>query len=345
MSRRFLEICGLDAEEARSDPLKAFACVHPDDYDEWGRKNAEAFANKMPFREECRVVAGGEVRWIFAESQPRPLADGSTVWEGVLTDITQQKEVEAALAAALAQELLREEAHRQELEQKLKTSLTAAAVAHEITQPLSRIRLETQLTLSRHQAEPLTAEQTTGYLEDILVESQQLVDTIEQMKSLLRIVRAEHADVVLATVLQSALLYMRPSIEEYAVELHASGLDDPFVIPGDDVQLQTALLNLLRNAVEAVAEQPATRRIVAVSLAVHADRTEVIVADSGPGMPADAFASALFATSKRQGMGIGLYLVQTCAENHGGSVESRRSAWGGAEVRLILPRSRQPSTV
>lgn len=97
MSRRFLELTGLEAEEARSDPMKAFACVHPDDRDEWVRKNIEVFEKKIPFREECRVIVKGEIRWIVAESQPRDLADGSVVWEGVLSDITDRKQAEHKL--------------------------------------------------------------------------------------------------------------------------------------------------------------------------------------------------------------------------------------------------------
>lgn len=92
MSERFLQICGLVRDEAAADPFQAFACVHPDDYDAWVQLNAEAFTHKRPFYGECRVVADGQVRWISAESVPRELPDGSTVWEGVLTDITQQKE-------------------------------------------------------------------------------------------------------------------------------------------------------------------------------------------------------------------------------------------------------------
>lgn len=91
MSERFLEICGLQRQEAAADPFKAFACVHPDDYDAWVQINAEAFANKTPFYGECRIVVDGELRWISAESVPRTLEDGSTVWEGVLIDITQQR--------------------------------------------------------------------------------------------------------------------------------------------------------------------------------------------------------------------------------------------------------------
>jgi len=105
MSERFLELTGLDRETARSDPLLAFACVHPDDYERWVELNARAFASKKRFFGETRVVVGGEVRWITAESAPRDLPDGSTVWEGVLADITERKRAELALletSAALA---------------------------------------------------------------------------------------------------------------------------------------------------------------------------------------------------------------------------------------------------
>ncbi len=100
MSERFLQICGLNRDEAAADPFKAFACVHPDDYDTWVQWNADAFAQKRPFYGECRVVADGVERWISAESVPRDLPDGSTVWEGVLIDISERKRVEQQLIAA-----------------------------------------------------------------------------------------------------------------------------------------------------------------------------------------------------------------------------------------------------
>jgi PAS domain S-box-containing protein len=100
LSTRFLEMTGLDREQARQDPLKAFACIHPDDYDEWLRLNIEVFTKKSPFHGEARVVVNNEIRWIRAESIPRSLPDGSTVWEGVLIDITAQTLAEQQLAAS-----------------------------------------------------------------------------------------------------------------------------------------------------------------------------------------------------------------------------------------------------
>ena len=108
MSERFLEITGLEREAAAADPFNAFACVHPDDYDGWVQRNAEVFAAKLPFHGETRLVVRGEERWISAESVPRGLPDGSTVWEGVMSDITDRiraqeelKKEKARLAATL----------------------------------------------------------------------------------------------------------------------------------------------------------------------------------------------------------------------------------------------------
>lgn len=112
MSTRFLEITGLDRETARSDPLKAFACIHPDDFDEWVAINAEAFEKKVPFYGEARLVRDGQTCWIVAESNVRRRSDGSYVWEGAIMDVTRQKEAETALR----------EAHAQLLEQATQTA-------------------------------------------------------------------------------------------------------------------------------------------------------------------------------------------------------------------------------
>lgn len=100
MSRRFLEITGLDEEQARADPMIGFTCVHPDDYDVWVQKNTHAFVHRTPFREETRLLVQGEIRWVVAESIPRLRDDGVWIWEGVIQDITSQKLSEQAVRRA-----------------------------------------------------------------------------------------------------------------------------------------------------------------------------------------------------------------------------------------------------
>jgi signal transduction histidine kinase len=100
VSGRFLEITGISEEDARSDLLSAFACVHPDDYDEWVQKNIYAFTHKTNFREEARFLVNGAVKWIVVEAIPRLRNDGAWIWEGVIQDISSQKLSERMLRAA-----------------------------------------------------------------------------------------------------------------------------------------------------------------------------------------------------------------------------------------------------
>ncbi|MCE9629530.1 MAG: PAS domain-containing sensor histidine kinase [Planctomycetia bacterium] len=251
-----------------------------------------------------------------------------------------EKELRAAVAEVREQERRHEEAHRRDLEEKLKTSLTAAAAAHEIKQPLSRILLETQVALERLRERSFEPADVGRYLEDMLTESRHVVDMLGRMRSLLRNVQSTHSIVALPEVVASAILFSRALLTRHEITLRERGLDQNLEILGDGVQLQTAVINLIRNAAEALAEEPADRRLISVEVVSGDDRAEIIVGDAGPGMSAEKLAAGPLASSKPDGTGLGLYLVRTCMENHGGSVSVGRSPLGGAEVRLILPRQR-----
>ncbi len=118
LSEPFLQITGLRREDVLSDPFKAFACVHPDDYPRWIKLNEEAFSRREAFFGETRILVHGQVRWVSAESTPRPTPDGGFIWEGVLTDITdrinaerQFQETQAAQARFEERSRLLEDMH------------------------------------------------------------------------------------------------------------------------------------------------------------------------------------------------------------------------------------------
>ena len=331
MSTRFLELTGLDREAAAADPFQAFACVHPDDHAEWVRRNAEVFANKLPFCGECRIIVRGEVRWITAESSPRDLPDGSTVWEGVLIDITDRKRAEEALMAANRARELAAEAHRRELEHKLRVSLAAAAIAHEIDQPLATILLQSKMVDKSGEA--------VDALAVVAREAERVVVTIDRMRKLLRSVQTEHAAVDLALVVQRSLLMVDDAARAAGVAVESAGLERPVVVSGDEVQLQIAAGNLIRNAIEALRDRAAGRRRIRVEVVESAEAVELVVGDSGPGWSGAERAGAPLSTTKPEGTGVGLFVVRTVVENHGGSVAFRTSPLGGAEVRCRLPRA------
>ena len=331
MSDRFLELCGLDREEARSDPFKAFACVHPEDYDAWVANNAEVFAKKLPFYGECRVIVKGAIRWISAESRPRDLPDGSTVWEGVLIDITRQKMAEAELAEALEREVARERQQRQRLEKKLKTSLTASAVAHEIHEPLSTILLQANAAT----VDPDSARQALATVAD---EARRAVKTIEKMKMLLRSVQAKETMVDLGDVVRSGLLQVTGQLQARDIAVDAVGLDEPALIRGDATQLQLAIVNSLRNAIEAIESTGASAGRIDVRLARRPRSLVLAIGDSGPGWSGAERDTTPFSTTKPSGSGIGLYVVRTVLRNHHGRLSFKTSPLGGAELQMQLPR-------
>ncbi|MEI6032604.1 MAG: HAMP domain-containing sensor histidine kinase [Synechococcaceae cyanobacterium ELA739] len=246
---------------------------------------------------------------------------------------------------AAEQELERQ---RLTLRQKLRTSLTAAAVAHEINQPLSSLSLVSERLIDQAQATPGLAD-ALPLLQVLLSECQRVVELIEKMRMLLHSVETEQGPVSLINATKAALTYLRRLLNTEEVQLQTTGLEGAgAVIHGDGAQLQVAITNLLRNALAAMQETPLQQRRLSVSLRELPGWVELVMADSGPGFPPewlglDFSEERLFQSSRTTGMGLGLYLVAATVENHRGRVRlSHSSQLGGAEVTLRFPRLEYP---
>ncbi len=239
------------------------------------------------------------------------------------------------LAEVRREEKRTEEKQRAVLEQKLKTSLAASAVAHEINQPLSRLLLKCRLEAERGAA-------NDGFIDAVVEDAERVVTTIEKMKVLLRNVETRHEPVDLGQVVTSTLHQVKRIAAANGVEVRRQGPAFGCVVEGDDVQLQFAVSNLLRNAIEAIAAGGTGRREVEIAVIDGGDRAQIVVGDSGPGWPGGTLDETLLASSKPAGTGIGLFVVRTAVENHRGTVTIGRSRLGGAEFRIVLPRRTRP---
>jgi PAS domain S-box-containing protein len=333
--------------------------VHPEDLGRVQRETHLAIEQGVYGEYEYRIVhpAGG-IRHVKGMSTAVRDPQGRPTLEiGVNVDITRQKQAEADLARAREAERRFEEARRRELETKLKASLTVAASVHEIKEPLALIRIETQLAVERLNGGGLQPEDIRGYLEKMLAESDRMVALIGRMKSLLRNVPSEHRPLCVGEVVASSLLFLKKTIADRGIRIldpgentglqagihaggHAGGSQSTrkaVQIEGDGPQLQSAVINLIRNAIDAVADRPAGQREVLVDLRADAGGVVIIVGDNGPGIDSRCLDDLPFETTKPDGTGLGLYLARTCAENHGGRMTVGRSPLGGAEVRLELP--------
>jgi signal transduction histidine kinase len=238
------------------------------------------------------------------------------------------------------------------LKDKLRSSLQAAAIAHEINQPLSVLLLNSQLLLERSQREgcPPLPEAWRDQLQSIRAETDRVVLTIEKMRALLRNVQTEPQRLDLRAVAQSALLYARSAGPVSRIPVDSNALDrlrEPAWIEGDAVQIQIAIVNLLRNAAEALAEQGRSDPWIGLSLSHEANQWWLSVEDNGPGLLQETLDATPLLTTKASGSGLGLFVVRTTMENHQGTLECGASERGGALLRLRfpdLPRPDLPST-
>jgi signal transduction histidine kinase len=107
----------------------------------------------------------------------------------------------------------------------------------------------------------------------------------------------------------------------------------------DLVQIEQVLLNLVRNALDALQDVPADRRALSIRTRIGARGAEVRVQDTGPGIPPERMQHLFdpFFTTKETGMGMGLPISQTIVENHGGEIIAESPPGGGAVFRIHLP--------
>jgi signal transduction histidine kinase len=113
----------------------------------------------------------------------------------------------------------------------------------------------------------------------------------------------------------------------------------PARILADETQIQQVLINLIMNAMDALADTPLDRRLIVVQVECAAGTYSVSVKDQGPGFP-DGDLSKLFDSffsTKATGMGLGLSIARTIVEAHGGTIRAENAPGGGAVFYVSLP--------
>ena len=146
----------------------------------------------------------------------------------------------------------------------------------------------------------------------------------------------------LHAVIDESLALVAHDMSARQIEATVDLSSTPCVINGDQVLLQQVLVNLVMNAMDAMAETPPARRHVTISTEVRAADVDVSVRDTGTGLPADIVGTLFtpFVTTKAHGLGIGLTIARTIVDAHGGTIDARNNPEGGATFTVTLRRER-----
>lgn len=215
----------------------------------------------------------------------------------------------------------------------------AAAIAHEINQPLSAAGTYTGLVAESLGGESLRDPSTLELARKAAVQIGRAADVVRRLRTLVRLGRTDMVPTSVTRIVQETVELVRADLERHKIGLRLEiGSDLPLVM-ADRLQIEQVLLNLIRNSVDAISEADIfTRQITVRANCIHPDAIELTVSDTGPGFPS-TFTGDFplpLSTTKPEGLGVGLSLCRSIAEAHGGSL-SIRSTHRGASVSIALP--------
>jgi signal transduction histidine kinase len=224
------------------------------------------------------------------------------------------------------------------LERQRTLGAMSASFAHELSQPLTAILMDAQaIKTSVASGTSHSSKEILESVEEIEKSTYRTVKLVERIRNFIRPAQTDHELVDLKTLLQDVAQLLAYPIRTQHIHFDFDLDASPCVVHGDRIQLSQIVLNVYRNAMEAM--ENCTDKKVHVSLARVSDHVVLRVRDNGPGISADLTSSVgqPFVTSKEHGLGLGLSISTTIAELHGGSLAISNAAEGGAIVELCLP--------
>jgi len=258
------------------------------------------------------------------------------------------------LEASLTQRRRAEEALRQEHEmlahvQRISTmGEMVGALAHEFNQPLTAVLSNAQAAKRTIESQTLDLDEVAEIVDDIIADVQRCGQIMRRLRALLQkqaiVTAALDVNVVVEEV--AGLLHAQAVLGSIAVELRlAEGL--PPVV-GDSVQLQQVLVNLLRNAFDAMDSVSIGERTVVIETVDHAaSAVRVSVRDTGAGVDDENIQGLFepFHTTKADGLGMGLAVNRSIIEEHRGEIWAERNADRGMSFHFTLPKEKSSGSV
>jgi two-component system, LuxR family, sensor kinase FixL len=215
----------------------------------------------------------------------------------------------------------------------------AAAVAHELNQPLMAAGTYTRLVDDAMSAGDADVALVAATAKKAVAQVERAADVVRHLRALVRLDRSNRAPCKVERIVEESLALCQPDLEHGHVGVRTALAADLPPVMVDLLQIEQVLINLLRNAAEAIGESASQAGSVLIEAeAADADFIEIRVLDSGPGFPPQSLESAFLplASSKAGGLGIGLSLCKSIVEAHGGTLSLDANARGGA-VRFTLP--------
>jgi C4-dicarboxylate-specific signal transduction histidine kinase len=283
------------------------------------------------YRTEFRIVGpDGTVRWLAALGRRVVKSDvGPKTLMGVSVDITARR--------AMLDRLRRQRARFDRVSRAETMSELAAFLAHELNQPLAVILTNAEAAQALLAQEPPTLSEVSAILADIVSADRRAAHVIQHLRGLFERGEPQRADLRLDDAIQRVLRLIGNEIDDQGVTVDLSLAPDLPPVQADHILIEQVLLNLLNNACEAVAGNPPGGRQVSIATRAHAGGVLVEVRDNGCGLPDPERIFEAFYSTKPGGLGMGLSIVRSIVDGHGGRAWAESGSPRGAAIILSLP--------
>ena len=224
----------------------------------------------------------------------------------------------------------------------------ARRIAHEIKNPLTPIQLSAE-RLKRKYLDEVSSEPDvfSACTDTIVRQVGDIRQMVDEFSSFARMPAPVIQTVDLLDLIEEAVVLQRIASPEITFEIEQP--DTPVRLECDPRQINQALTNLLKNAIEAIEARPTKDDLppgrIAIALREEAGRWMIEVADNGPGLPSDERERLTepYVTKRARGTGLGLAIVRKIMEDHGGDLILSDGADGGASVALVFaPIAEEP---
>jgi C4-dicarboxylate-specific signal transduction histidine kinase len=214
-----------------------------------------------------------------------------------------------------------------------------ASLAHELNQPLTGILGNAQAARRILDMSPPDIDELRAILSDIIADDRRAGEMILRVRNLVRKGATEMKPLDMNVLVKDVARLLRSDAMMRNLDIRLELAADPLFVKGDHAQLQQVIVNLLLNAMDAMANHPGSDGQIVVRSGLTADRSvEVSVRDSGIGLAQsnDRIFEPFF-TTKAHGMGMGLSITRSIVEAHEGSIRGENCPGGGAVFYVVLP--------
>lgn len=215
----------------------------------------------------------------------------------------------------------------------------SAAVVHEINQPLSAAATYTRLVAEELGQPEFSHAQARQIAEKADAQLQRAAAVVQRLRDFIQTGRAEQRPIEVSRLLDAALAIAGPELHRAGVSITCQAAAGLPPVLADSLEIEQVLINLIRNACEAIEASSNTRGVISVLAGrLSGGEIEITVCDSGPGFDEEQIVRpfAPFHTTKPDGLGMGLNLCRSIVEAHGGRIWLANGAHG-AEVHFTLP--------